>query len=114
MIPFYNQTEYKTPVYWYNGERIGTQKVTIQAFVDGEKTILREERFLAVLEKYAPKKARIFKGFGHYRLSQYVTPERVYQMALFLSQLPDLCKECGQGFQVLQRPGKYGCTNCEA
>jgi len=114
MVPYFNEISYKTDAFGEEGEIVGRQKITVQLFTNGKKIFVREIRCLAVLPKYAPSRARKYKGYSHFQTVMDLTEERVFQMAKFMCEMPKLCKECGEGFQVLQRPGKYSCTNCEA
>jgi hypothetical protein len=111
-IPFY--TTYKTPILSPStGEVIGKRKVRLYALTNKDQTkIIKEVSFCAVQIGKIKKEGKEYKGFVHYSKILYYTRERIFQMARFYENSPNLCDICKEGFIVKQRPGKYQCLNC--
>jgi len=107
-------TEYKTPILSPStGEVIGKRKVRLYALTNKDQTkIIKEVSFCAVQIGKIKAEGKEYKGFLHYSKTLYFSRERIFQMARFFEESPDLCEACKEGFQVKQRPGKYGCTVC--
>lgn len=112
--PFYRT--YRTPILSpVTGEIIGRRKVRLYALTNTDQTkIIKEVSFCAVLVGKIKKEGKVFKGFVHYCETLFFSYSRIVHLHKFYEESPNLCLKCKEGFLVKQRPGKYGCTNCEA
>jgi hypothetical protein len=117
MIHYPFQRIYKLPLISNKtGQPIGRQKIRINAAVcpQSGRTIIVEERFIAISmqSEQIPSGGKLYKGFVHCNQKQTISADRVFAMGSFIASIPPICQECKNGFEVLVRPGKIGCTHC--
>jgi hypothetical protein len=104
------------PLYSFQtGEEIGVQKIRLHARFVGGQWLVSETRFCAMLPK-GEKPDFVEKagwGYWYYTSRSCFTEKRIYEMGAFFHFLPQVCPVCNAGVMLEQRPGKYGCNNCE-